>query len=37
MLERLLHHTHIVQISGESYRLRNKRKAGTAVQTSTTQ
>jgi len=24
MLERLLHHTHIVQISGESYRLRCK-------------
>lgn len=37
MLDRLLHHAHIVQISGESYRLRNKRKAGTAVQTSTTQ
>jgi DNA replication protein DnaC len=30
MLDRLLHHTHIVQISGESYRLRDKRKAGTA-------
>ncbi|MGN8160809.1 ATP-binding protein, partial [Salinisphaera sp. SWV1] len=28
MLDRLLHHAHIVQISGESYRLRNKRKAG---------
>jgi transposase len=25
---RLLHHAHIVQISGESYRLKDKRKAG---------
>lgn len=30
MLDRLLHHAHIVQISGESYRLKGKRKAGTA-------
>ena len=29
MLDRLLHHAHIVQISGESYRLKHKRKAGT--------
>lgn len=29
MLDRLLHHAHIVQISGESYRLKDKRKAGT--------
>jgi DNA replication protein DnaC len=28
MLDRLLHHAHIVQISGESYRLQDKRKAG---------
>ena len=28
MLDRLLHHAYIVQISGESYRLRDKRKAG---------
>ncbi len=28
MLDRLLHHAHIVQISGESYRLKGKRKAG---------
>ena len=28
MLDRLLHHAHIVQIQGESYRLKNKRKAG---------
>ncbi|MHB8248740.1 MAG: IS21-like element helper ATPase IstB [Acidithiobacillus sp.] len=30
MLDRLLHHAHIVQISGESYRLKNKRRAGAA-------
>jgi len=30
MLDRLLHHAHIVQISGESYRLKDKREAGTA-------
>lgn len=30
MLDRLLHHAHIVQITGESYRLKDKRKAGTA-------
>lgn len=28
MLDRLLHHSHIVQIQGESYRLKDKRKAG---------
>ena len=28
MLDRLLHHCHVIQISGESYRLRNKKKAG---------
>lgn len=28
MLDRLLHQAHIVQISCDSYRLRNKRKAG---------
>ena len=28
MLDRLLHHAHIVQIAGESYRLKGKRKAG---------
>ena len=31
MLDRLLHHAHIVQISGESYRLKDKRKAGLAA------
>ncbi|HAF90319.1 MAG TPA: transposase [Pseudomonas sp.] len=29
MLDRLLHHAHIVQITGESYRLKDKRRAGT--------
>jgi DNA replication protein DnaC len=28
LLDRVLHHAHIVQITGESYRLKNKRKAG---------
>jgi DNA replication protein DnaC len=28
LLDRLLHHAHIVQISGESYRLKEKKKAG---------
>lgn len=28
MLDRLLHHCHVVQISGESYRLKDKRKVG---------
>ncbi len=31
MLDRLLHHAHIVQITGESYRLKDKRKAGQAA------
>jgi len=31
MLDRLLHHAHIVQVSGESYRLRDKRKPGQAA------
>lgn len=28
MLDRLLHHAHIAQIQGDSYRLKDKRKAG---------
>ena len=28
MLDRLLHRCHVVQIGGESYRLKNKRKIG---------
>ena len=28
LLDRLLHHSHMIQIKGESYRLREKRKAG---------
>jgi len=35
MLDRLLHHAHIVQITGESYRLKDKRKAGQAAGRST--
>ena len=34
MLDRLLHHAHIVQITGESYRLKNKRKAGQTARAS---
>jgi DNA replication protein DnaC len=30
MLDRLLHHAHIVQVTGESYRLKDKRRAGQA-------
>lgn len=36
MLDRLLHHAHIVQITGESYRLKDKRKAGAAPLKTTT-
>ena len=28
MLDRILHHAAVVQISGESYRLKDKRRAG---------
>ena len=31
MLDRLLHHAHIVQIKGDSYRLKDKRKAGLLI------
>ena len=37
MLDRLLHHAHIVQITGESYRLKNKRKAGQTARAMTTE
>ena len=30
MLDRGLHHAHVVQIAGESYRLKDERKAGQA-------
>ncbi|MEM9742096.1 MAG: ATP-binding protein, partial [Pseudomonadota bacterium] len=30
LLDRLLHHCHIVPLKGESYRLKDKRKAGVA-------
>ena len=32
MLDRLLHHAHIIQIKGDSYRLREKKKAGLLTQ-----
>ena len=35
MLDRLLHHAHIVQITGESFRLKDKRKAGQAARRAT--
>ena len=28
MLDRILHHAHVIQIKGDSYRLKEKRKAG---------
>ena len=34
MLDRLLHHAHVAMISGESYRLRERRKAGINLPTS---
>ncbi|MGK0169837.1 MAG: DNA replication protein DnaC [Gammaproteobacteria bacterium] len=30
-LDRLLHHSHVVQIKGDSYRLKDKRKAGVLI------
>ena len=33
MLDRLLHHSHVIQIQGESYRLKDKRKAGVVPKT----
>ncbi|MGK0173019.1 MAG: DNA replication protein DnaC, partial [Gammaproteobacteria bacterium] len=36
MLDRLLHHAHVVQIKGESYRLKDKRKAGVFMPTTGT-
>ena len=35
MLDRILHHAHVIQIKGDSYRLKDKRKAG-IVQSTTT-
>ena len=35
MLDRLLHHCHVVQISGESYRLRDKKRIGIQPQVET--
>ena len=28
LLDRILHHSHVIQIKGDSYRLKDKRKAG---------
>ena len=36
MLDRLLHHCHVIQISGESYRLKGKKKIGIAPMMSET-
>ncbi len=36
LLDRLLHHAHIVSMSGESYRLKDKRKAGQTDRRGTT-
>ncbi|NDY84503.1 AAA family ATPase [Orrella sp. NBD-18] len=37
MLDRLLHHAHVVPIQGESFRLREKRRAGVMTKKSTTE
>jgi DNA replication protein DnaC len=37
LLDCLLHHAHIVQIAGESYRLKDKRKAGSIKAAAKTQ
>lgn len=37
ILDRLLHHSHIFTIRGESYRLREKRRAGLLKNTASTQ
>jgi len=34
MLDRILHHSHILQIKGDSYRLKEKRQAGLLAQSS---
>ena len=36
LLDRLLHHAHVVQITGESYRLKDKRRSGQTPRRSTT-
>lgn len=32
MLDRLLHHSHVLQLSGESYRLKDKKRSGTIAE-----
>jgi DNA replication protein DnaC len=36
ILDRLLHHSHVITIRGDSYRLRTKRRAGLVNHASTT-
>jgi DNA replication protein DnaC len=36
MLDRLLHHAHVVPIQGDSYRLRDKRRAGVMIKNAST-
>lgn len=36
LLDRLLHHSHVITIRGDSYRLRTKRRAGLVNQASAT-
>jgi hypothetical protein len=36
MLDRLLHHAHVIQIRGDSYRLKEKRRSGILGQQLTT-
>lgn len=36
LLDRLLHHSHVIQIRGDSYRLKDKRKAGIIAKPSPT-
>ncbi|VAW17078.1 Mobile element protein, partial [hydrothermal vent metagenome] len=36
ILDRLLHHAHVVTIRGESYRLREKRRSGLITNRATT-
>ena len=37
LLDRLLHHSHVIQIRGDSYRLKDKHKAGIIAKPSPTQ
>jgi hypothetical protein len=37
MLDRLLHHAHVVPIQGDSFRLRDKRRAGLMMKKASTE